>query len=120
MAKTSISLVAIQKPTANSPVIQRRNKFTASVEQQILKIASFREGRRISKEAFWVDGSGSIYFALRYGRTPLELDKGKSTLKASSWEDLLDQLEQVKIIAIAGGLDDPLAAAANSVRANFK
>lgn len=38
MAKTSISLVSVQKPTANTPVLQRRNKFTAPIEQQITKI----------------------------------------------------------------------------------
>jgi hypothetical protein len=42
-AKSSISLVSVQKPTANTPVLQRRNKLTASIEQQITKIGSFRE-----------------------------------------------------------------------------
>ena len=53
MAKTSISLVSVQKPTANAPILQRRNKFTASSEQQIVKIGMFREGACISREAFW-------------------------------------------------------------------
>lgn len=71
----------LQKPTANTPILQRRNKFTASIEQQIVKTGSFREGARIIREAFWVDPSGAIYFQLRYGKQPLELEKGKSTLK---------------------------------------
>jgi hypothetical protein len=65
-AKSSISLVSVQKPTSNTPVLQRRNKLTANLEQQITKIGSFREGKRVSREQFWVDGS-AIYFALRYG-----------------------------------------------------
>ncbi|BAL06171.1 MULTISPECIES: hypothetical protein [Bradyrhizobium] len=48
MARASISLVSVQKPTANTPVLQRRNKFTSSIEQQITKIGLFREGKRIS------------------------------------------------------------------------
>jgi hypothetical protein len=44
MAKTSISLVSVQKPTANTPILQRRNKLTSNIEQQIIKIGSFREG----------------------------------------------------------------------------
>lgn len=60
MAKTSISLVSVQKPTAaNTPILQRRNKFAASIEQQIAKIGGFREGARISREAFWVDSAGA-------------------------------------------------------------
>jgi hypothetical protein len=42
-AKSSISLVSVQKPTANTPILQRRNKLTANIDQQITKIGSFRE-----------------------------------------------------------------------------
>jgi hypothetical protein len=92
MAKTSISLVSVQKPTANTPILQRRNKLTSNIDQQIVKIGLFREGKRISREQFWVDGSGAIYFQLRYGKQPLELEKGKSTLKAATFDDLVAQL----------------------------
>jgi hypothetical protein len=118
--KSSISLVSVQKPTANTPILQRRNKLTANIEQQIVKIGSFREGKRISREQFWVDNGGAIYFQLRYGKQPLELEKGKSTLKAATFDGLVAQLDEVKTIAVAGGLDDALSACANSVRANFK
>ncbi|WP_375777819.1 hypothetical protein ACE103_42780 [Bradyrhizobium sp. ma5] len=43
MARATISLVSIQKPTANTPVLQRRNKFTASIEQQIMRISQKRD-----------------------------------------------------------------------------
>lgn len=120
MAKTSISLVATQKPTANSPILQRRMKLASNIDQQIIKIGLFREGKRVSREQFWVDGSGSMFFGLRYGKQPLELDKGKSTLKADSWDDMVAQLDEIKTIAVAGGLDDALAACANAVRSGFK
>lgn len=119
-AKSTISLVSVQKPSANTPILQRRNKLTANLDQQINKIGSFREGKRISREQFWVDGSGVIYFQLRYGKQPLELQKGKSTLKATTFDDLVAQLDEVKTITVAGGLDDALTACASSVRANFK
>ena len=57
-----ISLVSVQKPTANTWILQRRNKFTAHIDQQIIKVGLFREGKRIAKEAFWVDGAGAIFF----------------------------------------------------------
>jgi hypothetical protein len=78
MAKSTISLVSVQKPTTNTPVLQRRN-----IEQQIVKIGSFREGRRISREQFWVD-NGVIYFQLRYGKQPIELEKGKPPIPKRS------------------------------------
>jgi hypothetical protein len=61
-----------------------------------------------------------IYFQLRYGKQPIELEKGKSTLKAANFDDLVAQLDEIKTIAVAGGLDDALAACANAVRSNFK
>jgi hypothetical protein len=48
------------------------------LDQQFTNIGSFREGRRISREQFWVDASGAIFFQLRYGKQPLELEKGGS------------------------------------------
>jgi hypothetical protein len=119
MAKASISLVSVQKPTANTPVLQRRNKFTASIEQQIIKIGLFREGKRISRESFWVE-NGNIFFQLRYGKQPLELEKGKSTLKATTFDDLVEQLDQIKTLAVGGAMDDALATCANAVKSNFK
>lgn len=119
-AKSTISLVSVQKPSADTPILQRRNKLTANLDGQINKIGLFRDGKRISREQFWVDGSGVIYFQLRYGKQPLELQKGKSTLKATTFDDLVAQLDEVKTITVAGGLDDALSACANSVRANFK
>lgn len=65
MARTTISLVSVQKPTANTPVLQRRNKFTSSIDQQITKIGLFRDGKRISREQFWADASGGNCFQLR-------------------------------------------------------
>src|SRR5688500_1179948 len=105
MAKTSISLVSVQKPTATTPVLQRRNKFASSIDAQIVKIGLFREGKRISREQFWIDGSGAIFFQLRYGKQPLELEKGKSTLKATTFDDLVEQLDQIKTLAVGGAMD---------------
>ena len=118
--KASISLVSAQKPTSATPIAKRRNRFTSSLDQQILKIGLFREGKRISRESFWVDASGAILFQLRYGKQPLELAKGKSTLKATSWDDLVAQLDELKTVAVAGGLDEALKNCAESVRAGFK
>lgn len=121
MAKTSISLVSVQKPSANtSPILQRRTRLSSSIELQIGKIAALRSGGRISREWFWLSPDKTLYCTLRYGKQPLEIEKGKATLKAANWDDLVEQLEQIKTIAVAGGLDDALAACANAVRSNFK
>lgn len=67
-----------------------------------------------------VDSSGVTFFQLRYGKQPLELEKGKSTLKAATFDDLVEEHDQIKTLAVAGGMDDALSACANAVRSNFK
>lgn len=117
---SALSLVSVQKPTINNPTLQRRNKFAAQIDQQINKVGLFREGKRVSRESFWIGENGIIYFHLRYGKQPLEMKKGMSTLKAATFDDLVAQLDEVKTVAVAGGLDEALTACANAVRANFK
>jgi hypothetical protein len=53
-------------------------------------------------------------------KQPLELEKGKSTLKAGTFDDLVAQLDEIKTITVAGGLDDALSTCANAVRSNFQ
>lgn len=116
----SISLVSAQKPTASTPILQRRSKLISNLDQQIAKIKSYEGGHRVSRESFWLDGSGAVFFQLRYGKQPLELQKGKSTLRCSTFDELQTQIEEVKKLAFAGDLDDALALCATQVRSNFK
>ena len=63
---------------------------------------------------------GRQFLSLRYGKQPLELESGKSTLKASTFDDLVEQLDKSRPLQSPGGLDDALSACANAVRSNFK
>ena len=44
----------------------------------------------------------------------------RGTLKASTFDDLVEQLDQIKTLAVGGAMDDALAACANAVKSNFK
>ena len=46
--------------------------------------------------------------------------EGNATLKAATFDDLVEPLDQIKTIAVASGLDEALSSAANAVRSNFK
>ena len=41
-------------------------------------------------------------------------------MEAATFDNLVVQHDEVKTIAVAGGLDDALSACANAVRTNFK
>jgi hypothetical protein len=57
-----------------------------------------------------------IYFRLCFCDQRLELKNGDDILSASTFDDLVEQLDQVKIIAAFGGLDDALAACESAVK----
>lgn len=118
---SALSLVSVQKPSSHkNPILQRRNKFAASIDSQIVKLGHFMEGKRVRREAFWIDTSGTWFFQMKYGKQNVEPKKGMSVLKATNGEDLIAQLDEVKAVTVAGGLDEALTACANAVRANFK
>lgn len=118
---SALSLVSGQRPSNNkNPILQRRNKFAASIDSQIVKLGHFMEGKRVRRESFWIDASGTWFFQMKYGKHNVEPKKGMSVLKATNGEDLIAQLDEVKAVTIAGGLDDALTACASAVRANFK
>ena len=65
-------------------------------------------------------GRVTCFLACDMASSPWSFRKAMSTLKATTWDDLVAQLDEVKTIAVAGGLDEALSAAASAVRGNFK
>ena len=61
---------------------------------------------------------GQFFFSFATGNSRSSSRKA-NLLKAATFDDLVEQLDQIKTIAVAGGLDDALAACANAVRSNF-
>jgi hypothetical protein len=97
-------------------IVQRRDMFIEDIDQPILNIGLFQEGERVSHKHFWVDEGAVIYFQLCFCDQRLELKNGDDILKASTFDDLVEQLDQIKIIAAFGGLDDALAACESAVK----
>jgi hypothetical protein len=98
-------------------IMQRRDRFIEDIEQQILNIGLFQEGEHVSHKHFWIDEGAVIYFQLYFFDQRVELKNGDDILEASTFDDLVEQLDQVKIIAAFGGLDDALAACESAVTA---
>lgn len=99
---------------ASTTVMRRRKKLTAHIDQCIKAIAAFCQGKPVAGKPFWSDRNGTIHLQLRYGKHPLVMSDGESLISSPDFEDLVEQLDQLKIITIAGGLDDALAAVGKS------
>lgn len=137
-----LKLVASKRERNLSPILVRRNKLSAKIEEQLQLATAQKEGRlyapkriktvtnelgeRVAvettkrvKEWFWTTPANKINLSVRYGSKTLELAKGKNAIELSSGEELLSTLSMLKEAVIAGELDDAITNASDNLRAGF-
>jgi hypothetical protein len=137
-----LKLVASKRERNLSPIIVRRNKLAAKIEEQLqlataqkegrlyapkrIKNVTNAEGERVAvettkrvKEWYWTTPANKINLCVRYGSKTLELSKGKNAIELSSGEELLSTLSMLKDTVIAGELDDAITNASDNLRAGF-
>jgi len=128
----SLSFTALPPVEAN-PVLDRRNRTIARLEEQkqlladpnyvrTVKVWSEKDGSRqqIEKQQrispWWRNApNGSTVFFIKVGQKPVEFEKGKSAISVGS-PDKLNGLIDTLIAAVRGGeLDEALAQASKAV-----
>ena len=142
-ALNGLKLVASKKNRTLSPVAHRRNKLVNKLHEQIelceaqkageiyaprrlRTVTNKQTGERVTieavkrvKEWFWINDSGKINLAVRYGSKVLELAKGKNAIELASGDELIAALHALKAAALAGELDVQIEAASGALRAGF-
>lgn len=96
--------------TPPTSITHRCQMFIEDIERQIVDIGRFQEGEILCHTSCWIDEGGLICFPLCFCGQRLDLKNGDDVLTAPTFDDLVEQLEQIKIIAAFGGLDEALAA----------
>lgn len=137
-----LKLVNAKKPTAIPPILQRRNKLSTKVWEQIQLAKAHKEGGTFTVKRFRtvkdIDGSrksvelekrvrqwwfvsadGKVCLNVRYGAKLIELAKGKTAVEVASGEELIKTLEIIKSAVEAGELDTQIEQASGAVRAGF-
>lgn len=138
----TLKLVNISKPTKLPLVVQRRNKLSNKLWEQIqlaeakgsgatfapLKSKRFKdiEGntkilevpRRI-KPWWFVSENGKSCLVVRYGSKTLEIALGKTAIELDKSDELIPTLEMIKIAVEAGELDTQIEQAAGALKAGF-
>ncbi len=137
-----LKLVSSKRERNLSPIVVRRNKLAAKIEEQLqlataqkegrlyapkrIKNVTNAEGERVAvettkrvKEWYWTTPANKINLCVRYGSKTLELSKGKNAIELSSGEELLSTLSMLKEAVIAGELDDAITNASDNLRAGF-
>ena len=142
-AFNGLKLVAAKRPQAAAPIVQRRNKLSNLLWEQIELARAAAEGRTYApvklrnvtnkatgertrveavkrvKQWWFVADTGRVCIQVRYGTRVLELAKGKNSIEVANGDELLSVLETVKRCVEAGELDAQIEAASAAVRARF-
>ena len=142
-AFNGLKLVAAKRPQAATPIVQRRNKLSNQLWEQIELARAAAEGRTFApvklrnvvnkatgertrieaakrvKQWWFVADSGRVCVQVRYGTRVLELAKGKNSIEVANGDELLSVLETVKSAVEAGELDAQIEAASAAVRERF-
>ena len=137
-----LKLVSSKRERNLSPIVVRRNKLAAKIEEQLqlataqkegrlyapkrIKNVTNAEGERVAvettkrvKEWYWTTPANKINLSVRYGSKTLELNKGKNAIELSSGEELLSTLSMLKDAVISGELDDAITNASDNLRSGF-
>lgn len=140
----TLKLVVGKKHQTVAPIVQRRNKLVAKLHEQIELCEAQRSGNTYApkrlktfinrqtgerktietvkrvKEWFWINDSGKINLAVKYGAKTLPLNKkGANAIELSSGEELIDTLKSLKLAVSNGELDDAISEVSSATRLAF-
>lgn len=139
----SLKLTTSKKPSQIPQVLQRRNKLSKRLWEQIelakaeqtggqFVVNRFRsytdkdtglrkqlETQKRIKAWWFVGDNGKLALAIRYGSKILELAKGKYAVEISTTNELVPTLQVIKSAVEAGELDTAIDYAANKLRSGF-
>ena len=123
-----LNLVPTKKPTVRNPVTSRRQSLLRSVENQVQVCERMLSGEttvvnettgRKTPTWFWLDDSGSYFLAIKYGKTSIELAKGKFSVMCAGISEVRDSLLIIKDSIQKGDFDNVLEKHSKEIRKNF-
>jgi hypothetical protein len=141
---TNLKLITTVKSSTVSPVLLRRSKLLAKVQEQLdlceakrnqqtyepkrLKIIINKEtGERTTietikrvKEWFWSTENNKINLAVKYGSKTLPLNKkGANAIEITNGTELIGILHKLKDAVVAGEFDDAISEVSDATRKAF-
>ena len=137
-----LKLVSSKRERTTSPIVVRRTKLHAKLNEQLelatankegriyapkrIKTVTNADGNRVSvesvkrvKEWFWTGAGNKINLSVRYGSKTLELAKGKNAIELGTSEELIATLAALKEAVLTGELDEAINSASDKLHAGF-
>jgi len=124
-----LNLTPVKKSIGRNPIIERRESVIKGIDKQIMICESLLDGNEVVRDHqtgrkvsqwFWLEDSGSYYLSINYGKTPIELAKGKFSIVCDSVSNVKESLETVKSSVMRGDFDPILEKRSKQIRTNFK
>jgi len=125
---SSLKLSARPEKTRNDPILRKKEKLLAKLNQQLAMAKSYIAGEtytvykekwqknaetgqqekiQIPKKVspWFYKRNNQYFFEVRYGNKPLELSKGNHAIEVGEQENLVQTIETVIEVVVAGELD---------------
>ena len=124
-----LNLTPNKKVVGRNPIVERRESVIKGIDKQISICDSLLQGNEVVRDHqtgrklpqwFWLDDSGSYFLSINYGKSPIELAKGKFSIVCESVEEVKSSLETVKSSILKGDFDKVLEKRSKQIRSNFK
>ena len=124
-----LNLTPIKKVTGRNPITERRESVVRGIDKQIKICRGLLDGDDVVRDSetgrkvpqwFWLDDSGSYYLSINYGKSPLELAKGKFSIVCRELDEVMSSLQTVRSAILKGDFDSTLEKRSKSIRSNFK
>lgn len=115
----SLALVPVSKPKVVNPTVSRRSRLINSIRRQQALVESTKAGEKTHRTWFWMSEDGKIFLQIKYGKTALELSKGKFAIQCSSLDDVINNLAIVEGLVNKGEFDAMLTAISKDIRTRF-
>ena len=136
---STLKLVTATRATHVSPVIQRRQKLIAKIDEQICLATAAMDGTEFKPTKFknvvnaetgeteykqvakklrtwwWRNEAGKVNLVVRYGARIIELAKGKNSIELENEAAILPTLELIKQAVEAGELDCAITTVSKAV-----
>lgn len=124
-----LNLTPIKRVTGRNPITERRESVVKGIDKQIMIVQGLLDGSDVVRDIhtgrkvpqwFWLDDSGSYYLSINYGKSPIELARGKFSIVCGGLDEVLSSLQTVRSAILKGDFDSILEKRSKSIRSNFK
>lgn len=116
----ALALVPVSKPKEINPVVQRRNRLIKAIRRQKSLVDAYKAGESTKRTWFWINEDGKIFLQIKYGKTAIELAKGKFSIQCSSLDDVISNISIVETLVAKGEFDVILSNISKEIRSKFK